>query len=378
MITADLASCAARGDAVSVLIAAEYPIYGRFGYGAGRRGGRARWSTRRASVHPRRPDRDRSSWSTATPSGPSCAGGLRALPGHPARRHRAPRLVWDVTLGGSRSRPDLPDLLRARPRRPAAGSTGSPPTASRTTGRAMRPRNTPRCRRPGRPRRRRHRPPVALLPGDATGSARSRPIDHGWAIPCAGSWTMPGPWPNRPHRSALAAHPGRGQGPGRAPVPVPRPGGLEVDDPPWASPAAVRARGRPDGADCTPTDEPADLEPVRVHPVERLPRRLHPGRPGPERSGGRAQARSPGRRRCHVPLARGPLVRHPLLNPPPVASTAAPPQGSCETRSSPRRAMRTVPSVDPSSRSSSSTVTQRSASDSWLPASTGPGGATTR
>jgi predicted acetyltransferase len=33
MITADLASCAERGDAVSVLVAAEYPIYGRFGYG---------------------------------------------------------------------------------------------------------------------------------------------------------------------------------------------------------------------------------------------------------------------------------------------------------------------------------------------------------
>ena len=33
MITADLEACAARGDAVGVLVAAEYPIYGRFGYG---------------------------------------------------------------------------------------------------------------------------------------------------------------------------------------------------------------------------------------------------------------------------------------------------------------------------------------------------------
>jgi predicted acetyltransferase len=33
MITADLTSCAERGDAVGVLVAAEYPIYGRFGYG---------------------------------------------------------------------------------------------------------------------------------------------------------------------------------------------------------------------------------------------------------------------------------------------------------------------------------------------------------
>src|SRR6516165_9456766 len=33
MITADLTACARRGDAVSVLVSAEYPIYGRFGYG---------------------------------------------------------------------------------------------------------------------------------------------------------------------------------------------------------------------------------------------------------------------------------------------------------------------------------------------------------
>ena len=33
MITSDLEACAARGDAVGVLVAAEYPIYGRYGYG---------------------------------------------------------------------------------------------------------------------------------------------------------------------------------------------------------------------------------------------------------------------------------------------------------------------------------------------------------
>lgn len=33
MIRGDLATCAERGDAVSVLVAAEWPIYGRFGYG---------------------------------------------------------------------------------------------------------------------------------------------------------------------------------------------------------------------------------------------------------------------------------------------------------------------------------------------------------
>jgi predicted acetyltransferase len=34
MITSDLRDCAERGEAVGILIASEYPIYGRFGYGA--------------------------------------------------------------------------------------------------------------------------------------------------------------------------------------------------------------------------------------------------------------------------------------------------------------------------------------------------------
>ncbi|MEE1755581.1 GNAT family N-acetyltransferase [Streptomyces sp. SP18CS02] len=54
MMDADLAAAKERGDAVSTLIAAEYPIYGRFGYGP------AAWTTewtvdvRRAALDPRR------------------------------------------------------------------------------------------------------------------------------------------------------------------------------------------------------------------------------------------------------------------------------------------------------------------------------------
>ncbi|MFC8764983.1 GNAT family N-acetyltransferase [Streptomyces sp. NPDC057193] len=57
MMTTDLAAAKERGDAIATLIAAEYPIYGRFGFGA------ASWATewsvdvRRAGLDPRRSGR---------------------------------------------------------------------------------------------------------------------------------------------------------------------------------------------------------------------------------------------------------------------------------------------------------------------------------
>ncbi|MFF1511554.1 GNAT family N-acetyltransferase [Streptomyces sp. NPDC058326] len=57
MMAADLAAARERGDAIATLIAAEYPIYGRFGFGA------ASWATewsvdvRRAGLDPRRSGR---------------------------------------------------------------------------------------------------------------------------------------------------------------------------------------------------------------------------------------------------------------------------------------------------------------------------------
>ncbi|MFF7779702.1 GNAT family N-acetyltransferase [Streptomyces tanashiensis] len=57
MMSADLAAAKERGDAIATLIAAEYPIYGRFGFGAA--SWAAEWSVdvRRAGLDPRRSGR---------------------------------------------------------------------------------------------------------------------------------------------------------------------------------------------------------------------------------------------------------------------------------------------------------------------------------
>ncbi|MFJ2060726.1 GNAT family N-acetyltransferase [Streptomyces sp. NPDC087908] len=57
MMTADLAAAKERGDAIATLIAAEYPIYGRYGFGPASWG--AEWSVdlRRAGLDPRRSGR---------------------------------------------------------------------------------------------------------------------------------------------------------------------------------------------------------------------------------------------------------------------------------------------------------------------------------
>ncbi|MFJ5834777.1 GNAT family N-acetyltransferase [Streptomyces sp. NPDC093089] len=57
MMSADLAAAKERGDAVATLIAAEYPIYGRYGFGAA--SWAAEWSVdvRRAGLDPRRSGR---------------------------------------------------------------------------------------------------------------------------------------------------------------------------------------------------------------------------------------------------------------------------------------------------------------------------------
>ncbi|WP_406060539.1 GNAT family N-acetyltransferase [Streptomyces sp. NBC_01077] len=57
MMTADLAVAKERGDAIATLIAAEYPIYGRFGFGAA--SSAAEWSVEvgRAGLDPRRSGR---------------------------------------------------------------------------------------------------------------------------------------------------------------------------------------------------------------------------------------------------------------------------------------------------------------------------------
>ena len=101
MITADLRSCAERGDAVGTLVAAEWPIYGRFGYGAAAESVRLDVDTRGLVIHGDRTgsvelvDRDT----------------YRELAGEIYDRHQCaqpgaigrPDWWWDVTLGRVRS-----------------------------------------------------------------------------------------------------------------------------------------------------------------------------------------------------------------------------------------------------------------------------------
>ncbi len=97
MITADLRSCAERGDAVGTLVAAEWPIYGRFGYGPAAESVRLDVDTSGLVIHGDRTgsvelvDRDT----------------FRELAGEIYDRHQAtqpgaigrPDWWWDVTLG---------------------------------------------------------------------------------------------------------------------------------------------------------------------------------------------------------------------------------------------------------------------------------------
>ncbi|MFD7964165.1 GNAT family N-acetyltransferase [Streptomyces zaomyceticus] len=110
MMTADLAVARERGDAIATLIAAEYPIYGRFGFGAA--SWAAEWSVdvRRTGLDPRRSGRpedggriDLSDAEEIRKVGPEVhrrLGGVRA-----GVTHRSPR-DWAVGTGlGERSEP---------------------------------------------------------------------------------------------------------------------------------------------------------------------------------------------------------------------------------------------------------------------------------
>lgn len=105
MIATDLAAARERGEALSTLIAAEYPIYGRYGYGP------AAWTTewtvdvRRAGLDPRRPGPDDGGRvDLVTPDdirklGPGLHDRLRAVRhGMVSRDQR----VWDVGTGAAR------------------------------------------------------------------------------------------------------------------------------------------------------------------------------------------------------------------------------------------------------------------------------------
>jgi predicted acetyltransferase len=97
MITADLRSCADRGDAVGTLVAAEWPIYGRFGYGAAAEAVRLDVDTRGLVI-----DGDRTGSVELVDRDT-----YRALAGEIYGRYQAtqpgaigrPDWLWDITLG---------------------------------------------------------------------------------------------------------------------------------------------------------------------------------------------------------------------------------------------------------------------------------------
>ena len=102
MITADLASCAERGDAVGTLVAAEWPIYGRFGYGPAAEAVRLDVDTRGLVIHGERTGSidlvDRDTFVQA--AGEIYQRYQATQPGAIGR----PVWWWDVTSVGSRSR----------------------------------------------------------------------------------------------------------------------------------------------------------------------------------------------------------------------------------------------------------------------------------
>ena len=97
MMAEDLAAAKERGDVFATLIAAEYPIYGRYGFGP------ATWTTEwevdvaRTGLDPRCPARrtagGSTSWTARTYAklGPRCTSG--SAPAAPAGRHRPRRAL---------------------------------------------------------------------------------------------------------------------------------------------------------------------------------------------------------------------------------------------------------------------------------------------
>ena len=386
MITADLRSCAERGDAVGTLVAAEWPIYGRFGYGAGGRVGAPRGRHPRPG-HPRGPRRARSSWWTATPSGswparsttvtrppsPAPSGGPTGGGTSRSATSRSQGRTTPTFFVIGRDDDGRPDgFLSLRHQGPLGGSAPPQHPRGRTTWSGVDPTASNRLWRycleidwvatvsAGD-----HwvSDPLRWILGDARAMAEHERTDLLWVRLLDVAAALAG-------RRYLC--------PGRVV--------LEVDDAMGLSGGRFALDGGPDGAECAPTTDPADL----ALSVSTLSSAYLGGYTLADLARGgrveRAPPRRPGHRRRHVPLPRAPLVRHALLawpsgrlRHPGVIGPAAPawrpaPSG---TRASPRRAMRRVPGST-SRAASSSRVTQRRASDSWLPATSAPAGATTR
>ena len=270
MLEPDLAAAKERGEPVGMLIAAEFPIYGRFGYGSA--ADQADFEVDARTARFRAPGPARSSWSTLAAlrkAGPALYERVRA---RPARVHR-PRTSAGGTAPADHASPgDKPYKGYLAVGRNAAGEpdgyvryqhrrqVGRPPAGPHARG-----------RRAGGGHARRVRPAVALLlrgrlGGDGEGR-RPRPREAlPWLVADArarGAAVADFLWVRILDVASLLAaralpHRGRVV--------------LEVVDAQGLATGRFAVEGGPDGASCTPTTEAAGLT-LGVGARRRLPRR---------------------------------------------------------------------------------------------------------
>ena len=387
MITRDLADSVERGEIVGALIAAEYPIYGRFGYGAA-------VETQDLEIAPQVALRDPPDGGSvdvrdrrrAASRGP---GHLRPGQGRDARGHRPPGPRWDAHLAcrAPRAGPTSPTASSCSAATPTASPTASPSTTSRTTGTGAAPgarctsRSSSAVDTPAPARLWRFCLEVDWV---ATVKAENQSVDHllPWLVVDAREvipvergdlqWVR-----ILDTAAALAAR--RYLAPGSVTI--------AVDDPLGHAAGTFRLEGGPDGAEC----------------------RRHRGRPtwrcrsacwaapisaafpsprctGPVWSTSSPRGRWPGPTPCSArrwpPPASPPSDRLPSTRRYEAGEPGTPPSRRRRRRGGggPGRgpaAIRRVPGST-SRAGSSSRVTQRRPSDSWLPRTTAPAGASTR
>ena len=267
MMAADLAAAKDRGDVVATLIAAEYPIYGRYGFGPATCDHRV--DDRRTAHRPRpplggpdgrRPDRPRGRRGGPQARAPSCTSGCaRGQPGAVSRderwwqrRHRAGALrqPWkEPFYAVYRSADGEVEGLVAY-------------EADDNWGDAKQPQNTGDGALADRGRRRRPSAPCGTTSARSTGSPGSRPAGGPPTTCCR--YFLPDPRAAARHHAgglAVGADPGRRTGAGGADV---RGGAGRSCWRCWtrrARPAAATgwtrpATGRPDADRRTPPNSP--------------------------------------------------------------------------------------------------------------------------
>ncbi len=178
MMRRQLGDLKARGEFLSVLLASEAPIYGRYGYGPATHTGRLRVQRHRAALAaPRADDAGRPGRTSDTRG----SGG-----GHRHDRDPAARRVRGDPGTGLRPLPAHP-ARRAVPAAPLVGAArGSAPDL---TGAALHRRTPGRRRRPGRVRQLRDR--VRRPDGRRDHLSATTPSSRPWPGSCSGTTSSP-------------------------------------------------------------------------------------------------------------------------------------------------------------------------------------------